>query len=161
MEGARLMRSLELFAGAGGLAIGTARAGFEHDAVIEWDRNACETLRLNAKAGHGHGGDWKVMETDVSQYEFSQHAGKVEFISGGPPCQPFSLGGKHQGQFDERNMFPQAVRAVREIQPKAFIFENVKGLLRKTFANYYSYIIHQLRFPDIVRKGDEEWENHL
>ena len=58
-------------------------------------------------------------------------------------------------------MFPQAVRAVREIQPKAFIFENVKGLLRKTFANYYSYIIHQLRFPDVVSKGDEEWTSHL
>lgn len=58
-------------------------------------------------------------------------------------------------------MFPHAVRAVREIQPKAFIFENVKGLLRKTFANYYSYIIHQLRYPDISRRGDEEWTDHL
>ncbi len=57
-------------------------------------------------------------------------------------------------------MFPQAVRAVREIQPKAFIFENVKGLLRQSFANYYSYILHQLEFPTITSKGDEEWILH-
>jgi len=58
-------------------------------------------------------------------------------------------------------MFPQAVRAIREVQPKAFIFENVKGLLRKGFANYYSYIIRQLRYPDVRLKGDEEWTDHL
>jgi DNA (cytosine-5)-methyltransferase 1 len=58
-------------------------------------------------------------------------------------------------------MFPQAVRAVRDIQPKAFIFENVKGLLRRSFANYYSYILHQLRFPEVARQGDEEWIDHL
>jgi len=155
------MRSLELFAGAGGLAIGTARAGFRHDVVIEWDSDACKTLRLNAAAGHGHGTDWKIWQRDVRDYPFEAHQGKVEFLSGGPPCQPFSLGGKHRGQSDERNMFPQAVRAVREIQPKAFLFENVKGLLRKNFSNYYSYIILQLRFPDVAPKGDEEWPDHL
>lgn len=155
------MKSIELFAGAGGLAIGTARAGFEHEAVIEWDRNACDTLRLNASAGHGHGGDWSVFQGDVRAYDFAQHHGTVDFVSGGPPCQPFSMGGKHRGMADERNMFPQAVRAIREIQPKAFIFENVKGLLRKNFANYYNYIIHQLRYPDVAVKGDEEWTDHL
>lgn len=160
-EGRLHLKSLELFAGAGGLAIGTSRAGFDHDAVIEWDRDACETLRLNALAGHGHGGNWQVVQGDVRDYQFSKHAGRVDFLSGGPPCQPFSLGGKHRGQADERNMFPQAVRAVREIQPKAFIFENVRGLLRKTFTNYYSYIIHQLRFPGVARNGDEEWTDHL
>lgn len=155
------VRSLELFAGAGGLAIATAHAGFEHEAVIEWDRNACNTLRLNAQSGSGHAGDWRIIEGDVADYEFAKHQGRVHFISGGPPCQPFSLGGKHLGKDDSRNLFPQAVRAVREIQPKAFIFENVKGLLRKGFANYYSYIIHQLRFPDAKLRGDEEWTDHL
>jgi DNA (cytosine-5)-methyltransferase 1 len=58
-------------------------------------------------------------------------------------------------------MFPQAVRAVREIRPKAFILENVKGLLRRNFANYYSYIVHQLRFPELTPRGDEEWQDHL
>lgn len=155
------MKSLELFAGAGGLAIGTARAGFQHEAVIEWDANACNTLRRNSSAKHGHAGNWDVVQSDVRNYKFAAHAGEVEFISGGPPCQPFSLGGKHLGHADKRNLFPEAVRAVREIQPKAFIFENVKGLLRKAFANYYSYIIHQLRFPEVVIKGDEEWTDHL
>jgi DNA (cytosine-5)-methyltransferase 1 len=155
------LRSIELFAGAGGLAIGTSRAGFHHEAVLEWDHNACQTLRLNRAAGHGHCGDWNVIRRDISEYDFKPHHGGVEFVSGGPPCQPFSLGGKHRGHVDQRNMFPHAVRAVREIQPKAFIFENVKGLLRKNFANYYSYIIHQLRFPDLISKGDEEWTDHL
>lgn len=143
------MRSLELFAGAGGLAIGTSRAGFQHEALIEWDQDACDTLRLNAGSGSGHAGDWQIIQGDIAAHNFQQYQGRVEFISGGPPCQPFSLGGKHGGHEDRRNMFPHAVRAVREIQPKAFIFENVKGLLRKNFANYYSYIIHQLRFPDV------------
>ena len=155
------MRSLELFAGAGGLALATARASFEHEAVIEWDRNACNTLRLNARAGSGHAGDWKIVEGDVRAHDFRQYAGRVEFISGGPPCQPFSLGGKHRGNLDHRNLFPQAIRAIREIKPRAFMFENVKGLLRKNFANYYSYILHQLRFPDVTTCGDEEWINHL
>lgn len=155
------MRSLELFAGAGGLAIGTARAGFWHDRLIEWDHDSCQTLRRNARDGAGHTGEWNVTEGDVSRHDFRQYQGRIEFVSGGPPCQPFSLGGKHRGHKDQRNMFPHAVRAVREIQPKAFIFENVRGLLRRNFANYYSYIIHQLRFPDVTPKGDEEWPDHL
>jgi DNA (cytosine-5)-methyltransferase 1 len=155
------VRSLELFAGAGGLALATAHAGFEHDSLVEWDRNACNTLRLNAHSGAGHAGDWEIVEGDVSAYDFSRHRGKVQFISGGPPCQPFSLGGKHLGKDDTRNMFPHAVRAVRDIQPKAFIFENVKGLLRKGFANYYSYILNQLKYPDAKLRGDEEWTDHL
>ncbi len=150
------MRSLELFAGAGGLAIGTARAGFHHETLIEWDHDACETLRLNARESAAHADNWNVIEGDVGTYNFKQHQGRIDFISGGPPCQPFSLGGKHGGNKDHRNMFPHAVRAVREIQPKAFILENVRGLLRKNFANYYSYIIHQLRFPDVKPKGDVE-----
>lgn len=156
-----LVRSLELFAGAGGLAMGTARAGFEHEALVEWNEEACQTLRMNAKAGHGHAEKWRILQGDICAHNFKQYAGRVSFVSGGPPCQPFSLGGKHRGQLDRRNLFPQAVRAVREIQPKAFIFENVKGLLRRNFANYYSYIIHQLRFPDVTLKGDEEWMDHL
>jgi DNA (cytosine-5)-methyltransferase 1 len=155
------MKSIELFAGAGGLAIGTARAGFEHEALIEWDHNACDTLRLNRHAGSGHKGEWTVVEGDVREYDFAQHAGHVQFISGGPPCQPFSMGGKHLGQADARNMFPQAIRAVREIQPMAFMFENVRGLLRRNFANYYSYIIRQLEFPELTPRGDEGWTDHL
>jgi DNA (cytosine-5)-methyltransferase 1 len=155
------VKSIELFAGAGGLAIGTARAGFDHEAVIEWDHDACDTLRLNCHAGSGHRGEWNIVEGDVAKFDFKPYAAKIDVITGGPPCQPFSLGGKHGGHEDERNLFPQAIRAVREIEPQAFLFENVKGLLRKNFANYYSYIIHQLRFPDVRQRGDEEWPDHL
>ncbi len=154
------MKSIELFAGAGGLAIATANSGFKHEAVLEWDQNACDTIRRNKAEGLPHVRDWTVVQGDVTEYDFKQHAGRVSFVSGGPPCQPFSIGGKHRGMDDSRNMFPQAVRAVREIAPKAFLFENVKGLLRKSFANYYNYIIQQLSYPEIVRKGDEEWTDH-
>ena len=155
------MNSIELFAGAGGLALGTAKAGFHHRMVIDWDHNAAETLRRNQRDRRKFVCHWEIIEGDVAAHDFRQYAPDVEFVCGGPPCQPFSLGGKHMGHNDSRNMFPQAVRAVREIQPKAFIFENVKGLLRRNFSNYYSYIIHQLRYPTVTRKGDEEWTQHL
>jgi DNA (cytosine-5)-methyltransferase 1 len=156
------MKSIELFAGAGGLAIGTALAGFHHVDVVEWNDHACATMRHNASRGSlPFARHWNVTQGDVRMYDFRQHAGNVDCIFGGPPCQPFSLGGKHRGQQDCRNMFPEAVRAVREIQPKAFMFENVRGLTRQSFANYFSYIVHQLRFPTIVRRGDEEWTDHL
>jgi len=155
------MKSIELFVGAGGLALGTSRAGMRHDVAIEWDRNACDTLRRNQANGVSEVRDWRIIEGDVCDYDFAQHEGRVDFVVGGPPCQPFSLGGRHKGYEDKRDMFPQAVRAVREIMPKAFIFENVKGLLRQSFANYYQYIIHQLEYPTVIRKGDEEWTDHL
>ena len=154
------MNSIELFVGAGGLAIGSARAGFRHEVVIDWDHNACETIRRNKKAKRRHVRDWEVVEGDVREYDFRRHRDRAEFIVGGPPCQPFSLGGKHRGNDDARNMFPEAVRAVREICPRAFIFENVKGLLRRNFSNYFHYILNQLRFPTVVRRGDEEWTDH-
>lgn len=152
--------SIELFAGAGGLALGTAQAGFEHTAVLEWDSNACRTLRRNQTEGVEHVRDWEIVEGDVKDYDFQKHAGSVDFIFGGPPCQPFSLGGKHLGKDDHRNMFPEAVRAVRDIQPKAFMFENVKGLLRQSFANYYNYILKQFTFPTVLPKKGEDWQEH-
>ncbi len=156
------MKSIELFAGAGGLAIGTALAGFDHVDVVEWDADACATMRRNAhRQSLGFAAHWNITQGDVRAYNFRKHAGQVECVFGGPPCQPFSLGGKHMGQEDCRNMFPEAVRAVREIQPKAFIFENVKGLTRQSFANYFAYIVQQLRYPTVTRRGDEEWTDHL
>jgi DNA (cytosine-5)-methyltransferase 1 len=155
------MKSIEVFAGAGGLAFGTAEAGFQHKIVVEWDSNACATLRKNHEAGVRHVRDWKIIEADVALCDFTPYQGDVDFVCGGPPCQPFSLGGKHRGHQDDRNMFPQAVRVVREVRPRAFVFENVKGLLRKSFANYYSYIIHQLRLPTVAPRGEEDWTDHL
>lgn len=155
------MKSIELFAGAGGLALGTSAAGFRHVALLEWDRDACETLRFNAERHFGPRSKVEVVEGDVRQFDFRQFHGELDLVSGGPPCQPFSIGGKHLGFEDERNMFPEAVRAIRDIQPQAFMFENVKGLLRASFANYFSYIIHQLRFPEVLRRTDEDWQHHL
>ncbi|WP_179139865.1 DNA cytosine methyltransferase, partial [Brachyspira hyodysenteriae] len=82
-------------------------------------------------------------------------------VSGGPPCQPFSLGGKHRAYNDARDMFPQAIRAVREVRPQAFIFENVKGLTRASLRNYFEYIRLQLEHPEIEVRSDESWIDHL
>ncbi|HVX10200.1 MAG TPA: DNA cytosine methyltransferase [Pirellulales bacterium] len=155
------LNSIELFAGAGGLALGTARAGFKHVVVLEKDDDACKTLRRNRLGGVEFVRDWEIVNGDVHKYDFSPHRGKVGFIFGGPPCQPFSLGGKHRGKDDHRNLFPEAVRAVRQAEPMAFMFENVKGLLRRSFANYYSYIIHRFRFPSVEPRRDEDWVSHL
>lgn len=153
------MRSVELFAGAGGLAIGMSNAGFDHAAVIEWNHNACETFRDNQRHHLQSVEAWPLHEGDVRGFDF-RNLSDVMVVSGGPPCQPFSLGGKHRGNLDARDMFPEAVRAVRELRPKAFIFENVKGLMRETFADYFEYIQLQLRYPSFVRRGAEGWEDH-
>lgn len=154
------MKSIELFAGAGGLALATANAGFHHEAVLEWNPNACATLRRNKATGLAQLANAEIVEGDISGFDFRPLNGFVDLVSGGPPCQPFSIGGKHGGMDDKRNMFPHAIRAVREIAPKAFLFENVKGLLRENFANYYQYIINQLTYPELIRNGDEEWIDH-
>jgi DNA (cytosine-5)-methyltransferase 1 len=86
---------------------------------------------------------------------------KIDLLSGGPPCQPFSIGGKHKAYNDKRDLFSEATRALSEIRPKAFIFENVRGLLRKSFSKYFGYIILQLTYPGIQRKENQSWLNHL
>ncbi len=154
------MRSVELFAGAGGMAIGMAKAGFNHAAVIEWNSDACETFRENQRHHARHVDQWPLHEMDVREFLYDTLRGDIMVVSGGPPCQPFSMGGKHKGYMDERDMFPEAVRAVRELRPKAFIFENVKGLKRETFATYFEYIRLQLSYPGILRKKDEAWRDH-
>jgi len=156
------MKSIELFAGAGGLGIGLHQAGFHPLNVVEWDRYCCDTIRENQSRGSEYVGSWKtVTEGDVRGVDFTPYEGKVQLISGGPPCQPFSLGGKHKAHGDQRDMFPQAIRAVREAKPKAFIFENVKGLTRTTFRNYFEYIRLQLEHPAVTKRDNEEWLDHL
>ena len=155
------MRSVELFAGAGGLGIGISRAGFNPEAVIEWDTYCCDTIRENQAQKLKPVVDWPLIETDVRDFDFSSVFGDIDLVSGGPPCQPFSLGGKHRGYLDERDMFPQAIRAVRELKPKAFIFENVKGLTRTSFASYLEYIRLCLTYPEIVERYGEDWTKHL
>lgn len=156
------MRSIELFAGAGGLGMGLSAAGFEPDLVVEWDKWCCDTIRENRRSGNGYVASWPdPVQSDVREIDFRIFEGRVELVSGGPPCQPFSVGGRHRAHDDGRDMWSEAVRAVRETRPKAFIFENVKGLTRASFATYLAYIVHQLSHPDIVRAVGEGWQSHL
>lgn len=159
VHGATQYSSVELFAGAGGLALGLAQAGFKHLAVVERAREACASLRHNGSLVPEMQG-WPIFETDSRNLDFSQWAGRVSVLSAGAPCQPFSQGGKRRGEEDERNMFPEVLRAVREIRPEVVIIENVKGLLRKTAADYFAYILEQLRTPEVAPRPDESWLAH-
>ncbi len=114
--------SAELFAGGGGLALGLEKAGFHHLLLNEFDHNACETLRHNRP-------DWNVIEGDVHDIDFTPFCGKIDFLSGGFPCQAFSYAGKRLGFEETRGtLFFELARAVKEIQPKVFMGENVRGL---------------------------------
>jgi DNA (cytosine-5)-methyltransferase 1 len=153
------LASVELFTGAGGLAMGTAQAGFSHLAVYEWNGAACETLRNNAPT-IPYMKDWQVVEGDVRAVDFRSFRGAVDLVAAGAPCQPFSLGGKHKAYDDRRNMFPEVFRAVREVLPRAVIVENVKGLMRASFRPYFDYIISALQDPELIAKPDEYWQDH-
>lgn len=140
-----MIRGVEIFSGAGGLATGIGLSGVTHEAFVEWNTDACKTLRMNYP-------NHVVHEGDIRDFDFSAYSG-VDMIAGGPPCQPFSVGGKAKGNLDTRDMFPQAVRSIRELLPKAFFFENVKGLLRPNFRDYLNYILLQLAYPTILNDG--------
>lgn len=157
-------KSVELFAGAGGLGIGLAKSGFEPQLVVEHNKWCCDTLRENHDVLAERSSRKRpldVVEGDIRRVDFTRFDGSLDLISGGPPCQPFSLGGRHRAYDDARDMFPQAVRALREARPKAFVFENVKGLMRASFQNYFEYIQLQMEHPEMVAKPDEHWEDHL
>ncbi len=148
------MNSIEIFSGAGGLAKGLELAGTKHQAFVEWNSDACNTLRMNYDRNI-------IFQGDVRDFDFSDYKDKgIDIIAGGPPCQPFSLGGKAKGSDDERDMFPAAIAAIRTLMPKAFIFENVKGLLRDSFAEYFRFIILQLTYPEVMLKS-EDWRENL
>jgi len=154
------LRSVELFAGAGGLALGVSRAGFQHEAVVELDHDACDTIRANQRIKLQHVKDWKLHEANVKNFDFRAIPENIDLLAAGVPCQPWSIGGKHRGFEDERNLFPDTIRAALALKPKAIIIENVKGLTRQTFGNYFSYIQFMLQFPEIARRDDEDWIDH-
>ena len=156
-----MIRSIELFSGAGGLALGLHQAGFQPAALLEWDKNSCNTLASNISKGFNGITDWNVVQTDVRLVRYTDYGIDIQFVTGGPPCQPFSLGGKHKSNTDTRDMFPEAVRAVRELRPQGFIFENVKGLLRKSFSSYFDYILLQLSHPEVTAHDGMDWTDHL
>ncbi|MBF2066421.1 MAG: DNA cytosine methyltransferase [Calothrix sp. C42_A2020_038] len=155
------MKSVELFTGAGGLALGTAMAGFHHLALVERDKHSCHTIRENQQRGIAVVSDWCVYEMDVVDFDFSTVDGEIDLLAGGPPCQPFSIGGRHGAHKDERDMFPLFFQAVRELRPKAFLIENVRGLLRQNFINYFEYITLQLAHPELQPNSNESWVDHL
>lgn len=153
------IRSVELFSGCGGLALGLARAGLEHIGLVEWNADACATLASNKARGVEHAREWPLTRGDVREMDWSRIA-SVDFVAGGPPCQPFSIGGKHRGNLDPRDMWPEAIRAVRELRPKAFVFENVRGLARPAFADYLAWIKAHLAIPQLKRLNDESIVSH-
>ena len=118
----RDFNSIELFAGGGGLALGMEKAGFKHVLLNEFDKSACATLRKNRPS-------WNVVEGDIHDISFKEYEGKVDFLSGGFPCQAFSYAGNKGGFEDARGtLFFELARTVKEVKPKVFMGENVKGL---------------------------------
>ncbi len=147
------MNSLELFSGVGGLAKGLELSGFKHTRFVEFNKYAYASLCQNFEAE-------KVFFGDIKDFDL-ERLNNIDVVAGGPPCQPFSLGGKHKADRDSRDMFPYAIRAIEKLQPKAFIFENVKGLLRETFSNYFKYIILRLTYPSFTAEANSDWQQHL
>jgi DNA (cytosine-5)-methyltransferase 1 len=147
------MDSLEIFSGTGGLAKGLEDAGFRHAAFVEFNNHACASLRENF-------GPEKVFCGDIRDFDLDS-LGRIDVVAGGPPCQPFSLGGKHKAHDDHRDMFPYAIRAIEKLSPQAFVFENVKGLLRASFSDYFEYIILRLTYPGFQSSESDDWREHL
>lgn len=154
------MRSIELFAGCGGLALGLARAGFHHELVVELDVHAVGTLNENKRRKVKHVRHWTIEAKDIRDVDFSRIAKGIDLVAGGPPCQPFSIGGRHLGPDDERNLWPEAIRSIRELRPKAFLFENVRGLMRPAFRTYLDYLKLSLAYSDSAPYLNETWESH-
>lgn len=156
----RAPAALELFAGAGGMALGTERAGFRHVALLEWDEWAVSTLRGNAESGVGPSAEIEPVPTDVRAFTYDRVPSDMALLAAGAPCQPFSLGGVHRGAEDGRNLFPEVFRAQRELWPKAILLENVRGLARPSFRPYLNYILLQLALPTLMRRTGEDWRTH-
>ncbi len=131
------LRCAEICAGAGGQALGLEQAGFEHEAAVELDADACETLRRN------RGATWKVVEDDVANLDGRAFAG-IDLLAGGVPCPPFSIAGRQLGRGDERDLFPQALRLIEESAPRAVMLENVRGLAAGRFDGYRAQVLGRL-----------------
>lgn len=127
---------IEICAGAGGQALGLESAGFEPQALVEIEKSCCNTLKENRP-------HWNVIERDVKEFDGTAFYG-VDLLAGGVPCPPFSKAGKQLGKDDERDLFPEALRLVDEIKPKAILLENVRGFLDAVFEDYRLNLKKQL-----------------
>lgn len=130
------LTSIEICAGAGGQAIGLEKAGFGHLALVELEPLACETLRLNRP-------EWNVIQQDVKDFSAREFK-EIDLLAGGVPCPPFSIAGKQLGQLDERDLFPEALRLIKECSPRAVMLENVRGILDEKFKEYRCSILNEL-----------------
>ena len=128
--------SVEICAGAGGQALGLETAGFEHIALVELEKAACDTLLLNRPS-------WNVINDDIRNFHGSHYKG-VDLLAGGVPCPPFSKAGKQLGESDDRDLFPEAIRLADDIRPSAIMLENVRGMLDAVFEDYRKNIKNQL-----------------
>jgi DNA (cytosine-5)-methyltransferase 1 len=146
---------IELCAGAGGMSLGLEDAGFHPLALFEFDKHAAATLRLNRPL-------WNVVEGDIRQVDFTPYrSAGVDLLVGGLPCQPFSIDGSRLGKDDPRDLLLEGARAVREILPQAFVFENVTGLLNARHADHLGNFLRQLKKSgyavQIIRMEAEEY----
>lgn len=132
----RELTVVEICAGAGGQSAGLEQAGFEHVLAVEIDRDAAATLRLNRPA-------WHVYEGDVRDVRNLDIPG-LDLFAGGVPCPPFSIAGKQLGADDERDLFPEALRLIEELAPRAVLLENVRGLASRRFETYRASILKRL-----------------
>jgi DNA (cytosine-5)-methyltransferase 1 len=114
------------------------QAGFEHQALVEIEPAACQTLRLNRPF-------WKVIESDVRNYSAAAIKNHLDLLAGGVPCPPFSVAGKQLGAVDERDLFPEAIRLVEECRPRAILLENVRGIFDAVFDDYRNKVERQLK----------------
>lgn len=153
---------VELFAGGGGLLLGASMAGVRHLAAVEWDKWACKTLNLNVSHDYPLVRDLHVVEDDVRNVDWTTNLGvsKVDLVTGGPPCQPFSLGGKARSADDPRDMFPAMTGAIEKLRPRAFAIENVKGLMRSSFSEYFEFTKLRLQHPELKSRSEESWVDH-
>lgn len=158
-----MLKSIELFAGGGGLLLGSAMSGVEHVAAVEWNQWACKTMRENVANDHRLVRGMTVIEGDVRSIDWkaATNGQEIDIVSGGPPCQPFSLGGLARSADDPRDMFPAMTEAIASLAPKAFVVENVKGLTRASFQDYFSYIQLRLEHPQLRPHKGENWRQHF
>ena len=132
-----MLTSIEICAGAGGQALGLEMAGFNHVALVEYEEDYCNTLKVNRP-------EWNVICADVKNFSGKPYRDKIDLFAGGVPCPPFSVAGKQLGSDDERDLFPEALRLIEEINPRAVMLENVRGFLDSTFSEYRDYILKKI-----------------
>lgn len=151
-----LLDSVEVFGGCGGLGLGLARAGFRSRVFLERNGDAVATVSHNASRGVRHLRDWHIAHTDIRDMRWGDLRDQLALVSGGPPCQPFGIGGLKKGAGDPRDMWPEAIRVVRETLPAMFLFENVRNLAGPRFRPYLEWIEWRLRHvaERVVRPGE-------